>query len=134
MTRRKSTGMTRMDAIATPSFSPGRKDDAGKVRWDLMPFDALGQIARVMTHGAAKYEDRNWERGMLWSRPYAALMRHMSAWWHAHLDENDGTDPEWGISHLAHAGCCLLFLLAYEVRRMTKFDDRPKRQQARSEA
>lgn len=110
----------------------GTKHDGGKVRWDLLPFDAIGTIARVFTHGAAKYADRNWEKGMMWRRPYAALQRHLAAWWHAHLDENDGTDPEWGISHLAHAGCCILFLLAYELRGMVKFDDRPRRRRDES--
>lgn len=26
-----------------------------------------------------------------------------------------------------HAGCCLLFLIAYEIRSMVQFDDRPRR-------
>jgi hypothetical protein len=40
------------------------------------------------------------------------------------MGENDGRDHESGRSHLAHAACCVLFLLAYE-RRKVGTDDRP---------
>ena len=84
-----------------------------------MPPDALNQIAQVLAFGATKYGDRNWERGMNWSRPFAALMRHMWAWW-----RGEDRDPETGLSHLAHAGCCILFLLTYQGHATGK-DDRP---------
>jgi hypothetical protein len=84
-----------------------------------MPPDALNQIAQVLEFGANKYGDRNWEEGMHWSRPFSALMRHMWAWW-----RGESRDPETGLSHLAHAGCCILFLLSYEGRAHGT-DDRP---------
>lgn len=101
------------------TVSEGRKDDSGKLPMHLLPPDALNEIARVLDFGAKKYAPRNWEKGMAWSRPYAALIRHMFAWW-----SGEKTDPETGISHLAHAGCCILFLLAYEQRSIGD-DDRP---------
>lgn len=67
-----------------------------------------------------KTGERNWEQGMAWGRPFAALMRHMWAWW-----RGDDKDPETGLSHLWHAACCLAFLIAYEARGAGK-DDRPK--------
>ena len=82
---------------------------AAKTRLDLLPVGALRQIAEVLTFGAAKYSANNWARGTDWSRYYAALQRHLFAWW-----EGEDRDPETGASHLAHAGCCLLFLLEYE--------------------
>jgi hypothetical protein len=82
----------------------GRKDDQGKAPWHLLPPDALNEIALVLAFGAKKYGDRNWERGMAWSRPFSALMRHMWAWW-----RGEDFDHETGMSHLAHAGCCILF-------------------------
>lgn len=100
-------------------INEGRKDDSGKTPWHLMPPDALNQIAQVLAFGATKYGDRNWERGMNWSRPFAALMRHMWAWW-----RGEDRDPETGLSHLAHAGCCILFLLTYQGHATGK-DDRP---------
>jgi hypothetical protein len=101
-------------------MSEGHKFDAGKLPWHLLPPDALEEIVRVLEFGANKYGDRNWEGGMAWNRPFAALMRHMWAWW-----RGEDRDPETGITHLAHAGCCILFLLAYE-RRGVGDDNRPK--------
>jgi hypothetical protein len=62
---------------------------------------------------------RNWEAGMAWHRPFGACMRHLWAWW-----RKENLDPETGLPHLAHAACCILFLLAY-VLRETPGDDRP---------
>jgi len=86
-----------------------RRPVAAKTRLDLLPVGALRQIAEVLGYGAAKYSANNWARGTEWSRYYAALQRHLFAWW-----EGEDVDPETGASHLAHAGCCLLFLLEYE--------------------
>ena len=105
--------------MSPPPTSEGRKDDSGKTPWHLMPPDALNQIAQVLEFGANKYGDRNWEKGMNWSRPFSALMRHMWAWW-----RGESRDPETGLSHLAHAGCCILFLLTYQGHATGK-DDRP---------
>ena len=80
-----------------------RKDDTMKPRMELLPPDALVEIAKVFTKGAEKYSDRNWERGMDWGRLYAATMRHLSAFW-----AGEDIDSEWGYSHLAHAGCSIL--------------------------
>ena len=61
---------------------------------------------------------RNWEKGMKWGRCFGALMRHMWAWW-----AKEPADPETGKSHLWHAACCLMFLIAYEQRKIGE-DDR----------
>lgn len=111
------------DTIETQTTGPlraeGRKDDGGKDPWHLLPFDAARAIVKILGFGAAKYGARNWEKGMEWSRVYGALQRHMAAWW-----ERDHADPETGLSHLWHAGCCVLFLIAYEIRGVGR-DDRP---------
>ena len=97
----------------------GRKDDQSKARHDLLPPELAEKVALVLAFGAEKYGERNWEKGMKWGRPFAALMRHMWAWW-----RRDGNDPETGMSHLWHAACCIAFLIAYEERG-TGSDDRP---------
>jgi hypothetical protein len=100
----------------------GVKYDFDKIRLELLPLAALEEIGKVFTFGAKKYEDRNWEKGILYSRVFGALLRHLFLWWC-----NKTRDDETGINHLAHAGCCLLFLLHYEQYPYLykKFDDRP---------
>lgn len=95
-----------------------RKDDQGKPATHLLPADALLEISRVLEHGRVRYGSRNWEKGMNWSRPFGALLRHAWAWW-----RGEKCDPDTGISHMAHAGCCVLFLLSYELRQ-AGLDDR----------
>jgi Domain of unknown function (DUF5664) len=96
----------------------GRKDDTGKAPYDLIAPEMLDALAAVLDFGARKYEPRNWEKGMRWGRCFAALMRHLWAWW-----SGRGNDPETGMSHLWHAAACLMFLVAYEARKVGD-DDR----------
>lgn len=100
--------------------SEGIKHDQQKIRWDLVPFDAVNEIAKVLTFGAEKYAARNWEKGMNWSRAFGALQRHLTRWFHG-----QDKDKETRLTHLANAGCCLFFLLAWELRKVGT-DDRPK--------
>ncbi len=94
------------------------KYDSDKPRYDLIPAEFLDSIARVLAYGAKKYSDRNWEKGFNYGRPYAALQRHLWAWW-----GGEDSDPETGESHLAHAACCLAMLVALK-QRGTGVDDR----------
>lgn len=100
----------------------GKKLDDGKLPWHLLPGDAVEEIVSILDFGAKKYAPRNWEKGMSWSRVFSALMRHMWAWW-----GGENVDKETGKSHLAHAGCCILFLIAFEKRK-SGTDDRPVKQ------
>lgn len=97
----------------------GRRDDVGKARYDLTPPEVEDAIAVVLAYGAKKYGARNWEKGMNWGRPYAALRRHMASWW-----GGEACDPETGMSHLHHAAANIAFLIAFEARG-TGTDDRP---------
>jgi hypothetical protein len=86
------------------------KHDQEKVRLELLPQEALEEVAKVLTHGAEKYGEHNWRKGMHWTRFVGAALRHLYAWQSGMEDR----DPESGLSHLAHAACCILFLLVYE--------------------
>ena len=99
----------------------GVKHDQGKLPWELLPWDAVRVVVEVLLFGKKKYAARNWESGISYSRLYAAAIRHLTAW----FQEGEDVDPETGISHLAHASCCILFLLAFVVRGMEDWDDRP---------
>lgn len=95
------------------------KYDEGKVRYDLVPPLALEALAKVYTMGAAKYSPRNWEKGMDWSKCYAAAQRHLQDYW-----KGEDLDPESGLPHLAHAAWNCVALLEYYIREIGT-DDRP---------
>ena len=97
----------------------GVKHDQGKLPYHLIPPELLSSVADILDFGAKKYAARNWEAGMDWSRVFGALQRHLWAWW-----GGEKQDPETGKSHLWHAGCCIAFLITYEMRGLGK-DDRP---------
>lgn len=88
----------------------GEKHDAGKARWDLMPWEALRPVVVVLGHGAAKYAPDNWRRvPKARDRYFAAALRHLVAW-----REGEQLDPESREPHLAHALRSLLFLQALD--------------------
>jgi len=97
---------------------PALRYDAGKHRYDLIPHDALEELARVYTVGAAKYAERNWEKGMSWSRCFGSLMRHSWAFW-----RGETHDPETGCHHMAMAAWNCFALVSYDLRSAGK-DDR----------
>jgi hypothetical protein len=108
------------EATVAPSdgLAGGVKHDDGKPRMDLLPPEALREIAGVLTMGAQKYDAHNWRRGFAYSRLIAAALRHLFAW-----VGGENKDPESGKSHLAHAACCLMFLITFEQTN-TGTDDR----------
>ena len=91
-------------------MSEFRKLDAGKPRMDLLPPLALVEVSKVLGYGAAKYEAHNWRRATTLGRYSAAALRHVFAW----LSGED-RDAESGLHHLAHAACCVLFLLELQM-------------------
>lgn len=119
---RQSTDSTSRDRLLK---NEGYKDDGRtgsgkeKNRLDLIPPEVINGLAEVLTYGAKKYADRNWEKGMAWGRLFAATQRHLWAWWA--LQE---IDEESSIHHLKHALADISFLLTYSERGIGA-DDRP---------
>lgn len=90
-----------------PNFTGGRKFDGGKLQYGLVPPLALRETVKVLTFGAEKYEPDNWKRVPDPNRRYFdAAQRHLWAY-----KEGEVNDPESGVSHLAHALCCIMFML-----------------------
>ena len=96
------------------------KFDADKLPLHLLSTEAMNQTAAVLKFGAQKYAEHNWRKGFAWSRPLAAAMRHITA-----FNNGEDRDPESGLSHLAHAACCIMFLLEFE-KTHPHLDDRYK--------
>jgi hypothetical protein len=110
----------------TSQFSPealgitqGRKNDADKLRYDLIPPGPLARLAEVYTIGAKKYDDRNWEKGIKWGRIFGAMMRHSWKWFFG--ERYDKTD---GQHHLASVVWGAFALMEYE-KTCPELDDRP---------
>ena len=100
-------------------LTEGAKFDEGKPAFGLLAPEMLFGVADILEYGARKYAARNWEKGISYTRVFGGLMRHMWAWW-----RGEDYDPETGKPHLWHAGCGLMFLIAYEARGMKEYDDR----------
>ena len=103
----------------TPPSSGGIKHDAEKVRMELLDPYAMEQLAAVLTFGAKKYAAHNWRLGIRKGRLIAALLRHTFQYL-----KGEDKDPETGLSHIAHAMCCCMFILGLEHR--IDLDDRYK--------
>jgi hypothetical protein len=85
----------------------GLKYDTGKLKYHLIPPEAIKAIAEILTYGAEKYHENSWQ-GLddFDNRYYDALMRHIEAW-----RQGENIDSESGKLHLAHAATNAVFLL-----------------------
>lgn len=105
------TPVTQAEQSEKSSLGPesigGTKYDTGKARFDLVAPQWEEGLARVMSYGAQKYADRNWEKGIDVSRCYAALRRHLNA-----FILGEDVDQESDLPHLMHAQANLMFLWA----------------------
>jgi len=88
------------------------------VRYDLLPWHSLDEVARLYARGAEKYDEHNWRKGYAWSLSFAAMMRHARAFW-----EGEDIDPELGTHHLASVVFHALALMEFTETHPEK-DDR----------
>ncbi len=98
----------------------GKKNDSDKTRMELLPIEALEEIAKVFTFGAKKYDDWNWQKGFKSSRLVGSTMRHLFVWL-----KGENLDPESGLSHMSHCGCNVLMLIWF-ITKSRGIDDRRK--------
>lgn len=114
---------TRAHPEAQPDQDPavrGLRFNKGKVRLDLMPVEPIFALGRLLTKGAEKYAERNWEKGMPYKDAIGSLERHWFAW-----KAGEDSDPETGENHLTHVLCNAMFLLCWVLRGVGT-DDRVK--------
>lgn len=107
-------------------LSTGLKKDEDKTRYELLPYEVIDAVARILTDGAKKYDSRNWEKGINYGRVYGAAQRHLTDFWNQFLKGGDGINHADGSQlHIDHAITELMFLSAYIKRGLIQFDDRP---------
>lgn len=89
----------------------GSKYDQGKPAYNLIPVHAEAEFVDVLTFGANKYGAENWRKVDNANERYlAAAMRHIAAY---RMGETH--DIESGKHHLAHAKCCLAFIIEMDL-------------------
>lgn len=94
------------------------KYDENKPDLSILPYAGLDLTAKAFEFGAAKYGRNNYKKGMEWSRVLAAGMRHLSK-----FAQGEDLDEESGLSHLGHAGACIM-MAAYYYSNGVGRDDR----------
>lgn len=87
-------------------------------RFDLIPIDPLTELARHYGKGAAKYDANQWRKGYDWSLSYAALQRHLTAFWNG-----EDYDEETGSPHMVAVAWHAFALLEF-MNTCPELDDR----------
>ena len=100
--------------------STGGQKGTKRERMDLIPPEALWELARVYGMGAEKYDDHNYLRGYDYSLSYSAMLRHATQW--ANGEDNDS---ESGLNHLAHAAWHCFALMMYQFHDLGTDDRLP---------
>jgi hypothetical protein len=102
-----ATGDAVPDFLKYPDNNPKTAFGLAKAPIDKVPPALLLAVAEAMQFGADKYGAYNWRTAKISSSVYyAAMMRHITAWW-------DGEDyaPDSKVHHLAHAAASIALLL-----------------------
>lgn len=97
----------------------GLRYNTGKLRYDLVHPEAHKRMVEILTKGAEKYAERNWEKGMSWMSVVASLKRHLAA-----FEAGEDRDKESGLLHMDHVAANAHFLSAY-YNLYPQGDDRP---------
>lgn len=92
-----------------------REPSTGKGRYDLITPFGLDRLAKWYELGAEKYEPRNWEKGMPFSRYTDSAFRHLNKFIMG-MDDED---------HLAAAVWNLLCIMHHQELGQLHFDDMP---------
>lgn len=88
-----------------------RKDDAEKLRLELVPPELILAVGRAVTYGAKKYGAQNWDKCKDPTRYLGAFLRHTFS----HMG-GEIIDKESGLNHLDCAAASLGFYVALTER------------------
>jgi len=97
----------------------GLKHDKDKLRYSLVPPEAIKALAEVLTYGAKKYEANNWQKIENAEERYIdALYRHLEAYRAGYA-----IDEESHLHHLDHAITNLAFLIWFREQQRSLIID-----------
>lgn len=97
-------------------------DDADKLRVELVPAEAIEDVARVLGFGAKKYFENGWKTLPDPEPRYlASLLRHVYR-----IQCGEEIDPDSGLPHIAHAATNAMFLCWFRQHRnrLTPLDEK----------
>ena len=89
------------------------KTGAGKLRWSLLPFEALQKVVEVQEFGASKYPVDSWKAmtGDYKRRYLDAALRHLTA-----ILQGEDYAEDSKLPHAAHLACNALFLIYFLLK------------------
>jgi hypothetical protein len=92
------------DSGQREEFTTGAVRDIreGKGRFDLVSPFALMRLAKWYEAGAKKYSERNWEKGMPFSRFLDSALRHLIKYQMGMSDEDHLAAAAWNVFAIMH--------------------------------
>jgi hypothetical protein len=110
---------TTKDSGQRQEFATGAKRDtqSNKPRYALISPFAMKRLASLLARGAEKYDERNWEKGMPFSRFMESAMRHLNQY----LMKEDPSED-----HLAAVLFNIMAIMHFEEVGRTDLDDLPR--------
>lgn len=96
-----------------------KKKDAGKLMYDLLPFQSLDEVVKTLNQGYEKYGLDNWLHNSSPEdvrRYEAAMLRHYSE-----FRQGRTHDSESGLHHFSHIAANSLFIIAL-LKKYGEFD------------
>lgn len=93
-------------------MSQATRDNASKLRWTLLDYDAIEEAIKVLEWGADHYGEKNWQKGLNQQELQESTQRHLKA-----LIGGQVNDPITGLPHEAHIICNAMF---YSFHRRNK--------------
>ena len=79
-----------------------RDQREGKGRFDLITPMMLRRLAGVYERGAKNHGDRNWEKGIPFSRLLDSALRHINQYREGYRDEDHIVQAIWNLACLVH--------------------------------
>ncbi len=88
--------------VQNPLTGAVRENKVGKGRFDLIPYEALRQLALHYEAGGVAHGDRNWEKGLPLASYFNSAFRHLSQWAEGDATENHLAAALWNICGIIH--------------------------------
>lgn len=93
------------------SRGPAEKSEPERLDYTVLPWDALTEVVKVMQYREGNNPRGSWQHDPTAYENYEAEgMRHRVA-----RLRGEKTDPDTGLSHLAHEAACLLYQLWFRT-------------------